>query len=154
MSEHEIDTAVHEESGQGVPEREMKRVFVDLWHHSEVLIRQELALIKAEYEARLRAGKALLVRGAIASALFYAAYLTTLASLVLVLAQWAAPWLAALIVGGAAALGALAYLYLTKRALDVAMRPLLASDPNATSAFGMVMHTEPNRRHRAQPSQI
>lgn len=107
----------------------MKRVFVDLWNHSEVLIRQELALVKAEYEARLQAAKATLMRGAIAAALFYAAYLTTLAALVFVLAQWAPPWLSALLVGAVAAIGALAYLYLTKRALDATFQPIFAAHP-------------------------
>jgi hypothetical protein len=115
--------AAPEATGEQVTqdERHLQGVIADLWQHSETLVRQEIALAKAEYEARLVHAKAAFVRGAISAGLFYAAYLTTLATLVFVLVQWLAPWLAALIVALVACAGAVVFSWLGKQALHAAI---------------------------------
>jgi Flp pilus assembly protein TadB len=105
-------------------ERELKSVVADLWEHSETLVRQELALVKAEYEARLAHAKAALQHGVISLGLFHAAYLTTLATLVLLLAQWLPPWTASLIIAIGASAAAFVFTRLSKRALAEATQPL------------------------------
>ncbi|HTU57648.1 MAG TPA: phage holin family protein [Polyangiales bacterium] len=152
MNEHPTATTVRNESGEDVPQRQLTGVVVDLWSHADALIRQELALVKAEYEARLQTAKAALLRGTIAAALFYAAYLTTLAGIVLVLAQWVPAWLAALVVGAIAAAGAVSYVHLTKRALDATTRPTLASRSHASGEYDAPMQSEPNHHQQAQSS--
>lgn len=122
MNARAIDTTVGEGSSQDVPKRELKRVVGDLWGHTELLVRQEIALLRLTYEIRVKAGKALLLRGATAAVLFYAVFLTTLAALVLVLAQWVPAWISALAVGVVAGLGALASRHLAKRALKARSR--------------------------------
>jgi hypothetical protein len=98
-------------------ERELKSVIADLWQHSETLVHQELALAKAEFETHVARAKTAIVRGAISAGLYYAAYLTTLATLVLALAQWLPPWLASLIVASAASAGAFVFTRLGKESL-------------------------------------
>ena len=98
--------------------RELQAVLADLWQHSETLVRQEVELLKAEYEARATHAKAAVQRGAISLGLFHAAYLTTLATLVLVLAHWIEPWAASLIVAVAASAGAFVFAVLGKRELE------------------------------------
>ena len=105
-------------------ERQLKSVIGDLWEHSETLVRQELLLVKAEYEARMMHAKDAVQRGAIALGLSHAAYLTTLATLVLLLAQWLEPWIASLIIAIGASAGAFVFSRLGKKALDEATRPL------------------------------
>lgn len=107
-------------AGRNHGERELKMVLADLVEHSQTLARQELALLKAEYEARLSSGKAALRDAAMSFGLFYAAYLTILATLVLLLAQWTPPWVASLIVAVAASGGAVLFTWLGKQAYDAA----------------------------------
>lgn len=102
-------------------ERHLKTVVADLWLHSETLVRQELELLKTESEIRIGHAKAAVQRGAISLGLFHAAYLTSLSALVLVLAQWVAPWIAALLVAFGATTGALVFTHLSKRALAAAI---------------------------------
>lgn len=104
--------------------RELQALLADLWQHSETLVRQEVELLKAEYEARAIHAKSALQRGAISIGLLHAAYLTTLATLVLVLAQWIEPWLASLIVAIAASAGALAFAWLGRQELRQATERL------------------------------
>ena len=85
---------------------EFKAIVSDLWQNSERLVQQELQLALAELDVRVDRAKVTLRRGAIAGGLFHAAYLTTLATLVLLLAEVVAPWLAALLVAVPAAAGA------------------------------------------------
>ncbi len=98
--------------------RELQAVLADLWQHSETLVRQEVELLKAEYEARAVHAKAAVRHGAISLGLCHAAYLSTLATLVLVLALWVEPWAAALIVAVAASAGAFVFAQLGKRELQ------------------------------------
>jgi hypothetical protein len=104
-------------------ERQLAAVVADLWEHSETLIRQELALVKAEYEARAIHAKAALQHSAISIGLFHAAYLTTLAMLLLLLAKWLDPSLAALILAIGASAGAFVFTRLGKQALNEAIKP-------------------------------
>lgn len=116
-------------------ERELRALLGDLFEHSEVLLRQEVELGKAELHLRVEKGKQALRRGAISAGLFYAAYLTTLTTLVLVLCQWMMPWLAALIVAVVASGGAVVFSLLGKQALDDAKHPSLphTSTPHMSS---------------------
>jgi hypothetical protein len=104
-------------------ERALQALLADLWQHSETLVRQELALAKAEYEVRVANAKVAVRRSAISLGLFHAAYLTTLATLALALAEWLAPWLASLIIAVGASGGALIFAWLGVRAAKVATSP-------------------------------
>jgi hypothetical protein len=108
--------------------RELQAVLADMWQHSETLMRQELELLKAEYEARAIHAKAAIQQGAISLGLVHAAYLTTLATLVLVLAQWIEPWAASLIVAIAAGAGAYVFSRFGKRELQLATAPSKSPD--------------------------
>lgn len=104
--------------------RELQAVLADLWQHSETLVRQEVELLKAEYEARSTHAKAAVQRAAISLGLFHAAYLTTLATLVLLLAVWIEPWAASLIVAVGASAGAFVFALLGKRELRRTTEPM------------------------------
>lgn len=104
-------------------ERELKAVLGDLFEHSETLVRQEIALGKAELDTRMEKAKTALMRGVISAGLYHAAYLTTLATLVLLLAQWVAPWAAALIIALAASAGAVVFTLLGRQALHEVKDP-------------------------------
>ncbi|HKO92856.1 MAG TPA: phage holin family protein, partial [Polyangiaceae bacterium] len=88
----EAELRVELEAGR---ERELKAVLADLVDHSQTLVRQEIELGKAELNLRIDKAKVALLRGALSAALYYAAYLATLATVVLLLAEWLAPWIAA-----------------------------------------------------------
>jgi hypothetical protein len=90
-------------------EPELNAIVSDLWQNSERLVEQELQLALSELDVRLDRSKVALRRAAIAGGLFHAAYLTALATLVMLLAELVAPWLATLLVAVAA--GAAAYLF-------------------------------------------
>jgi len=104
-------------------ERQLKAVLADLFEHSETLVRQEVELGKAELNTRVEAGKAALIRGAIAGGLYLAAYHTALATVVLLLALWVTPWLAALIVCVLASSGAVLFTRLGQKALTQVRSP-------------------------------
>jgi len=81
----------------------LKAIVSDLWQHGESLLKAELALGvelgKAELNQQVAKGKIALRHTVIMSGLFYAGYLTMLASLVLGLNAFMPAWLAALSVG-------------------------------------------------------
>jgi hypothetical protein len=104
-------------------ERALQSLLADLWVHSETLVRQEISLAKAEYEVRVANAKMAVRRGAISFGLFHAAYLTTLATLVLALAQWLEPWLASMIIAIGAAAGASIFTWLGVRAAEAVIAP-------------------------------
>jgi Putative Actinobacterial Holin-X, holin superfamily III len=110
-------------SAPGEGERALQSLLADLWEHSETLIRQEIALAKAEYEVRVANAKVAVRRGVISFGLFHAAYLTTLATLVLALAEWLPPWLASLLIAIGAAAGASIFTWLGLRAAEAATAP-------------------------------
>jgi hypothetical protein len=103
-------------------------VLADLIEHSETLLRQEVELGKAELTHRVDRAKVALRHGAISAGLFYAAYLTTLATIVLLLAEWMAPWISALVVAVAATAGAGVFTFLGKQALDDVKSPAPSED--------------------------
>jgi hypothetical protein len=104
-------------------DRELKALLADLVEHSETLVRQEVALGKAELNLRIDKAKVALLRAAVTVALYYAAYLTTLATLVLLLATWVAAWVAALIVALIASAGAVVFTLLSRQALEQVKHP-------------------------------
>lgn len=119
-------------------ERELRALLADLYVHGETLVRQEVELGKAELTNRVDKAKVALRRGAISAGLYYAAYLTTLATIVLLLAEWMAPWIAALVVAVAAGAGAVVFTLLGKQALDDVKRPVLADEstsPKSSSSL-------------------
>ena len=103
-------------------------MLADLVEHSETLLRQEVELGKAELKHRVDRAKVALRHGAISAGLFYAAYLTTLATIVLLLAEWMAPWISALVVAVAATAGAAVFTFLGKQALDDVKSPAPSED--------------------------
>lgn len=116
-------------------QRELRAVLGDLFEHSETLVRQEVALGKAEITQRVDKAKVALRHGAISAGLFYAAYLTALATVVLLLAEWMAPWIASLVVAVAASAGAVVFTLLGKRALDEVKAPLSSdTQPHMSSS--------------------
>lgn len=79
-------------------DKSLGELFADLSRESSTLVRQELALAKAEMTQKAAsAGKDV---GLVAAGGFlaYAAFLTLIAALVLLVAQFIAPWMAALLV--------------------------------------------------------
>lgn len=80
-------------------EPSFKEVLVELWHNTEKLVRQEIALASAELDLKAQKLKREVVSLALGGAILHAALLTLVAALVLLLAEAMKPWLAALIVG-------------------------------------------------------
>lgn len=114
---HEADALAGEVAdGRGKNERSTASLLADLAAETAQLIRQELALLKAELREKFgRAG-----RGALALvlgvALVLSGWFVLLAAAVLGLAQVLPPWLAALVVGGLfVMLGALFLVYGKRR---------------------------------------
>jgi hypothetical protein len=107
----------------GNREPELKAIVADLWQNSERLVQQELQLALSELDIRVDRAKVALRQAAIAGGLFHAAYLTTLATLVLLLSQAMAPWLAALLVAVVASAGAYAFARRSKQTAPHAAQP-------------------------------
>lgn len=84
-------------------ERRLTTIVKDLWHHSERLVKAEVELGITEVQRHVEEGvdkaKVALRHAAIIGGLFYAAYLTLLAALVMGLSTVMPTWVAALIVG-------------------------------------------------------
>jgi uncharacterized membrane protein YqjE len=117
----------------GTSEPELKAIVADLWHNSERLVQQELQLAVVELEARVDKAKVALRQAAIAGGLFHAAYLTTLATLVLLLSEVVAPWLAALLVAVIASAAAYAFTRRSKHTAREAAQPPAAQEPFPSS---------------------
>lgn len=80
-------------------ERPLGELFSDLKQETRVLVRQEMELLKVELTAKaVQAGKDAVFM-AIGGILLYTGLLTLVAALVLGVAEFIAPWLAALLVG-------------------------------------------------------
>jgi hypothetical protein len=118
-------------SGNGEPE--LKAIVADLWQNSEHLVQQELELALSELDIRVDRAKVALRQAAIAGGLFHAAYLTTLATLVLLLSQAMTPWLAALLVAVVASAGAYAFSRRSKQTARHAARPPETHQPFTSS---------------------
>jgi hypothetical protein len=114
-------------------EPELKAIVSDLWHISERLVQQELQLALSELEVRLDKAKVALRQAAIAGGLFHAAYLTMLATIVLLLSEVMAPWLAALLVAVTAGAGAYAFSRRSKHNAQQAAQPPETHEPFTSS---------------------
>lgn len=79
-------------------ERPIRELFVELWEHTETLVRQELRLASTEMEAKVSEAKSDLTKAAVGGAVLYAGVLALLAFAILFLAKFVAPWVAALLV--------------------------------------------------------
>ena len=99
-------------------DKSLRELFGELWENTEKLARQEFELAVAELDIRIHRVKRELTAAAIGGAVLYAGLLTLLAALVLLLAQFVISWLAALIVGVAAALGGYLLLHKGTKELD------------------------------------
>jgi hypothetical protein len=113
----EIGGAVTPESGQGsiermdrTDERSLGAIVTDLWEKTEKIVRQEMKLGLTEAEEKIESlkieltGEAQelkrdLIAKAIGGVVAFAGLLVIAAAIVLVLALWMKPWLAALLVG-------------------------------------------------------
>jgi len=80
-------------------ERPVRELLSDLWNNTETLVRQELKLASAEVETKIEDAKADLMKRAAGAGALLAGALTLVAALVLFVAKFVAPWVAALIVG-------------------------------------------------------
>lgn len=99
-------------------ERSLGTLFSDLASETSLLIRQEIALAKAEISAKLAAfgtGIGMLVAGGLIA---WSGLLVLLAAGVLGLSKVVEPWLAALIVGGAVLVIGAGLVFLGKRRIS------------------------------------
>lgn len=86
----------------------MKQVLVELWQNTETLVRQELALARAEMDVKTQKLKGELTAAAIGGGLMLCGALSLVAALILLLALVLPAWASALIVGAAATGGGFA----------------------------------------------
>lgn len=82
------------------------------------LVRNEFALARSEFSDVASAARTGIISAAIAAVVLAAGALALTAALILLLAQWMSPWLAALIVGGALTLSGVILLMRAKHQLD------------------------------------
>jgi hypothetical protein len=87
----------------GTNEPPLKDVFVELWQNLEKLVRQEIALARAEIEVKAQKLKTELTQAAIGAGLLVAGALALVAAVILLLDLVMAAWLAALLTGAVAA---------------------------------------------------
>jgi hypothetical protein len=80
-------------------DRPIKDLLVELWENTETLVRQELKLASAELDDKLSKAKNDLSKTVMGGAALYAGALAIVAAVILFLAKFMAPWLAALLVG-------------------------------------------------------
>jgi hypothetical protein len=110
------ETALSERSSADGSERTIGAIVTDLWEKTEVLVRQEMRLgiaeaeekvdaLKIDLEGKVEKLKLELASRAIGGAVAFAGLLTIVAAVVLLLAMAMPPWLAALLVGAAFAVG-------------------------------------------------
>ncbi|HWO12089.1 MAG TPA: phage holin family protein [Polyangiaceae bacterium] len=102
----------------GTADPPLQEVLVELWQNVEKLMRQEVALARAELEAKGAKLKAELIASATGALLALASVFARVATVILLLSEVMPPWLAALITSVATA-GA-AYLLLAKGKPSVA----------------------------------
>jgi hypothetical protein len=80
-------------------DRPIKELLIELWENTETLVRQELKLASAELDEKVTKAKKDLTKTVIGGAALYAGGLAIRAALILFLANFMAPWFAALLVG-------------------------------------------------------
>jgi len=81
----------------------LKEVLVELWHNIEKLLRQEVALARAEIQTKASQLRAHLVGSAAGAVLVLCSVLSLVAAVILLLSEVMRPWLAALVTSGASA---------------------------------------------------
>jgi Putative Actinobacterial Holin-X, holin superfamily III len=112
------------------PDRSVAALLADLAHEIGILLRQEIALFKAELQEKFRLfgqGAGAAVAGGL---IVFSGWLALLAAAVLGLSEILAPWLSALIVGVAVTVFGVGLLMLGKSRLDgdaLALRRTLSS---------------------------
>lgn len=79
----------------------LKDVLVELWQHTETLVRQELALASAELDQKAQKLKTELMASALGAGLIAAGALALVATVILLLALVMPAWLAALLTAAA-----------------------------------------------------
>ncbi len=88
-----------EELAMREEQRSTTAIVGDLWEHMQELMKQELALLRADLEQRTQRAKQDLVELSMAGAVAHAGALALMAALILLLNLRLEAWLAALIVG-------------------------------------------------------
>jgi len=83
-------------------ERSSASILTDLWQHTEHLLQQEVALLRADIDRRTDQARRDVVELSLAGGIAYAGALALVACVVLGLSKRLEPWLAALLVGVAA----------------------------------------------------
>ena len=100
--------------GERPPLRDLVK---DLWENTQKLFRQEVELATTELDEKMSRFKRELLAVAIAVVTAYAGVIALLAAIILILAEFMAAWLSALIVAGATTLTGVALLIKAKREL-------------------------------------
>lgn len=102
MSQQYVGSAgPYQPVGPDKTERPLKELFVELWENTEKLVRQEAKLASIEVDTKVSKLKTDVSAMAIGGAMLYAGLLALIAGVILLLGKFIAPWLAALLVGGA-----------------------------------------------------
>jgi len=92
-------------------ERALGSIVSDLWSHSEILVHQEIDLVKADLDAKAQRVKHDVTAASLSGAIMYAGVLAMVAGSIALLSRWLDVWLAAFSIGAAV----LAIGYLTMR---------------------------------------
>jgi len=77
----------------------MSAIVSDLWNHTELLVHQELDLVRADLDVKTAHLKRDVAAASLSGAVMYAGMLTMLAGVVALLSMWMSVWLSALLVG-------------------------------------------------------
>jgi len=80
-------------------ERSTSAIVSDLWSHTELLVHQELDLVRADLDVKVTHIKKDLAAASLSAAVMYAGVLTLLAGVVALLSRWIEVWLSAMAVG-------------------------------------------------------
>ena len=80
-------------------DRPVGELLSDLWTDTQTLVREEFKLASAEVESKIDQTKADVMKAALGAGALYAGVLALVAALILFVAKFVAPWVAALIVG-------------------------------------------------------
>jgi len=80
-------------------ERPTRDILSDLWNHTELLVHQELDLVRADLGQKAAHIKRDVAAASLSGAVIYAGALTFLAGVVALLSKWMDVWLSAMLVG-------------------------------------------------------
>jgi hypothetical protein len=80
-------------------ERPTSSIVSDLWNHTELLLHQELDLVRADLDIKATRIKRDVTAASLSGAVIYAGVLTLLAGVVALLSKWMEVWLSAMLVG-------------------------------------------------------